>query len=45
MFLKNFPRRSLVELEELDHIVAYLCSDASSAVAGGEFVVDEGQSL
>lgn len=45
MFLKSFPRRRLVDLEELDQITTYLCSDASSAVTGAEFIVDEGQSL
>lgn len=45
MFLKSFPRRRLVEVEELDGMITYLSSDASSAVTGAEFVVDEGQSL
>lgn len=45
MFLKSFPRRRLVDLEELDGMLTFLCSDASSAVTGAEIVVDEGQSL
>jgi len=45
MFLKSFPRRRLVDVEELDGIISFLCSDASSAVSGAEIVVDEGQSL
>ncbi|BDW82311.1 3-oxoacyl-ACP reductase [Erythrobacter sp. Dej080120_24] len=45
MFLASFPRRRLVEVEELDGLICYLCSDASSAVTGAEFTVDEGQSV
>ncbi len=45
MFLNSFPRRRLVELSELDGIINYLCADASSAITGAEFVVDDGQSI
>ena len=45
VFLKSFPRRRLVELAELDGIINYLCADASSAITGAEFVVDDGQSI
>lgn len=45
MFLNSFPRRSLVGIDEMDEMLAFLCSDASAAVTGGEFVVDDGQSL
>ena len=45
MFLASFPRRRLVGVDELDGLIAYLCSDASSAVTGAESTVDEGQSI
>ena len=45
MFLSTFPRARLLDVEELDSIATFLCSDASRAVTGSEFAIDEGQSL
>lgn len=44
-FLNSFPRKRLVDLDELDGIVSYLCSDESAAVTGSLFTLDDGQSL
>ncbi len=43
--VKTFPRRRLMEEEDLDAIVGWLVSDASRAVTGSVFTVDDGQSL
>lgn len=43
--VKTFPRRRLMEEEDLDAIVGWLVSDASRAVTGSVFTVDDGQTL
>jgi NAD(P)-dependent dehydrogenase (short-subunit alcohol dehydrogenase family) len=43
--VKSFPRRRLMQSAELDGMVLFLASDASSAVTGGVFSIDDGQSL
>ena len=43
--VKTFPRRRLMQSSELDGMVLFLASDASSAVTGGVFSIDDGQSL
>lgn len=43
--LASFPRRRLVDESDMDGIIQFLCSDASKAVTGASFVVDDGQSL
>ena len=43
--VKSFPRRRLMQSSELDGMVLFLASDASSAVTGGVFSIDDGQSL
>jgi NAD(P)-dependent dehydrogenase (short-subunit alcohol dehydrogenase family) len=43
--LRSFPRKRLMEVEALDSLVLYLCSDVSAQVTGSEFKVDDGQSL
>jgi len=45
MFLNSFPRRGLVGIDQMDEMLTFLCSDTSAAVTGGEFVIDDGQSL
>lgn len=41
----GFPRRRLMEADDLTATALYLCSDAARAVTGGVFTVDDGQSL
>lgn len=41
----SFPRKRLMVAEDLMPIALYLCSDASRAITGGGFAVDDGQSL
>lgn len=41
----GFPRRRLMDEEDLDAMVAYLVSDAARAVTGSVFTLDDGQSL
>jgi NAD(P)-dependent dehydrogenase (short-subunit alcohol dehydrogenase family) len=43
--VKSFPRRRLMQAGDLDAMVLFLASDAASAVTGGVFSVDDGQSL
>jgi NAD(P)-dependent dehydrogenase (short-subunit alcohol dehydrogenase family) len=43
--IAGFPRRRLMEEADLDALVLWLSSDASRAVTGGVFTVDDGQSL
>lgn len=43
--LAGFPRRRLMRPEDLDAAVLFLCSDASAAVTGAVFTIDDGQSL
>lgn len=41
----GFPRRRLMDADDLTATALYLCSDAARAVTGGVFTVDDGQSL
>jgi len=41
----GFPRRRLMAEEDLDAMVLYLASDASRAVTGSVFTLDDGQTL
>jgi len=40
-----FHRRRIMELTALDDMMLYLASDASKAITGAEFIIDDGQSL
>jgi len=41
----GFPRRRLMAEEDLDAMILYLAADASRAVTGSVFTLDDGQSL
>lgn len=41
----KWPRRRLMTAEDLDSIILYLASDASRAITGSAFTLDDGQSL
>lgn len=41
----GFPRRRLMEADDLDAMALYLASDASRAVTGSIFTLDDGQTL
>jgi NAD(P)-dependent dehydrogenase (short-subunit alcohol dehydrogenase family) len=41
----GFPRRRLMDVSDLDAMALYLASDASGAVTGSVFTLDDGQSL
>jgi len=41
--IAGFPRKRLMREEDLDVMAVYLCSDASRAVTGSLFNVDDGQ--
>ena len=43
--VQRFPRRRVMEIDALDPMLLYLCSDASRFVTGAAFTVDDGQSL
>jgi len=43
--IAGWHRRRLMEIDALDDLVLFLCSDASAHVTGGTFTVDDGQSL
>lgn len=43
--LKGFPRRRLMEAEDLDAAVMMLCGPAARAIAGTLITIDDGQSL
>ena len=43
--INNFPRKRLMAADDLMPIALYLCSDASRAITGGGFELDDGQSL
>ena len=43
--LASFPRRRVMELDVLDPLMLYLCSDFSRQVTGSVFDVDDGQTL
>lgn len=44
-FVARFPRRRLMAADDLIPMLAYLTSDASRAVTGAAFTLDDGQSL
>lgn len=41
----GFPRRRLMDEQDLDGMMLWLCGDASRAVTGSMFVLDDGQTL
>jgi NAD(P)-dependent dehydrogenase (short-subunit alcohol dehydrogenase family) len=43
--LATFPRGRIMEIDALDPIVLYLCSDISASVTGSVFTIDDGQTL
>jgi NAD(P)-dependent dehydrogenase (short-subunit alcohol dehydrogenase family) len=43
--IATFPRRRLMDDSDLDAVIGWLSSDASRAVTGSVFTVDDGQSL
>lgn len=43
--IARFPRKRLMEMEGMDHILLFLASDAAEYVTGAEFVLDDGQTL
>jgi NAD(P)-dependent dehydrogenase (short-subunit alcohol dehydrogenase family) len=43
--IAGFPRRRLMEADDLDAMTLYLASDASRAVTGSVFTLDDGQTL
>jgi len=43
--LKGFPRRRLMDAEDLDAAVMMLCGPAARAIAGSVITIDDGQSL
>ncbi len=43
--LATFPRARIMEIDALDPIVLYLCSDQSGSVTGSVFTIDDGQTL
>ncbi len=43
--LEGFPRRRLMDIEALDPMLLYLCSDCSAHVTGSVFTIDDGQTL
>ena len=43
--MASFPRRRIMDVEALDPLLLYLCSDASAQVTGSVFTVDDGQTL
>lgn len=43
--ISRFPRKRLMDESGLDAMLVYLCSDASAAVTGSSFTLDDGQSL
>ena len=44
-FIARFPRRRLMAADDLIPMLAYLASDASRAITGAAFTLDDGQSL
>ncbi len=43
--IASFPRRRLMEANDLDAMLLYLASDASRAITGSVFTLDDGQTL
>ena len=44
-FVARFPRRRLMAADDIMPMLAYLASDASRAITGAAFTLDDGQSL
>lgn len=43
--MESFPRRRLMDIEALDPMLLYLCSDISAQITGAIFTADDGQTL
>ena len=43
--ITGWHRKRLMDIDALDDLTLYLCSDASRYITGGTFTVDDGQSL
>ncbi|MEP7349449.1 MAG: SDR family NAD(P)-dependent oxidoreductase [Sphingorhabdus sp.] len=43
--VSGFPRKRLMAASDIEPIALYLCSDASRAITGGGFELDDGQSI
>ncbi|WP_037474955.1 SDR family NAD(P)-dependent oxidoreductase [Sphingobium sp. ba1] len=43
--IEGFARQRLMDVDALDPMLLYLCSDASAPVTGGLFTIDDGQTL
>lgn len=43
--LEGFARQRLMNIDALDPMLLYLCSDVSAPVTGGIFTIDDGQTL
>ncbi len=43
--IDGFPRQRLMDVDALDPMMLYLCSDASAPVTGALFTIDDGQTL
>ena len=43
--INQWPRRRMLDLSDLDEMALYLASDASRAVTGASFTIDDGQSM
>lgn len=43
--IEGFSRQRLMDVDALDPMLLYLCSDASAPVTGGLFTIDDGQTL
>jgi len=41
----SFPRKRIMDIETLDPLLLYLCSDFSAQVTGSIFAIDDGQTL
>jgi NAD(P)-dependent dehydrogenase (short-subunit alcohol dehydrogenase family) len=41
----RFPRKRVMDIDALDPVLLYLCSDAARFVTGSAFTIDDGQSL
>lgn len=43
--VQRFPRRRVMDIDSLDPVMLYLCSDAARFVTGSAFTIDDGQGL
>ena len=43
--IDSFPRKRLMDVDALDPMLLFLCSDLSGQVTGSEFTIDDGQTL